>query len=415
MKLQSSFRGLNARNAQQETARLQWLQYYMLAEVGEWDQALTLCVTPQEEATVHKAKRAAQSTSDIEEEARRVKWLKYHLVSSDFDRAAELVTTRLEAASLLKARVMSSKGWCKCLCTPGAAQADAERKEQFVAAIKAYDWEVAEVLAISAEELQDFADSKLRVSELQKAVAEGKHDLAMQYAITAAEEERIEAASKAAGGKLGPADGDKESMGSPPPASNPVDSAAVKVQAIFRGHQTRDTQEETRRVEWLRYFAAEGQYEKALELAVTKAEVDAIDILKAEAATKESRAPPPATPLAEPTPTTPQAATAPTSQPEVKVAQPTPPAAASGPAEPPDPADAFKAAIRAYDWEAAEALASSDAERQDIKDSKLRVGWLKKYSADGQYDKAKELAITEAELADIENVEGAKATKPSLS
>ena len=44
--LQSTFRGHTARNEQQEASRVQWLTYYMQPSVAEWDEALSLAVSP---------------------------------------------------------------------------------------------------------------------------------------------------------------------------------------------------------------------------------------------------------------------------------------------------------------------------------------------------------------------------------
>ena len=53
-------------------------------------------------------------------------------------------------------------------------------------------------------------------------------------------------------------------------------AALTKVQARVRGHLARDAQQESRRQEWLQYYAAEGDYDKALELAVSQREIDAV-------------------------------------------------------------------------------------------------------------------------------------------
>ena len=61
--------------------------------------------------------------------------------------------------------------------------------------------------------------------------------------------------------------------------------AAVRVQAMLRGHLARDSQQEERRMEWLRFYASEGQYEQALELAVSQTEVDAVRAMREAQAT----------------------------------------------------------------------------------------------------------------------------------
>ena len=46
----------------------------------------------------------------------------------------------------------------------------------------------------------------------------------------------------------------------------------------------------------------------------------------------------------------------------------------------------FVAAIRNYDWDAAQLLAVGDEERQDLEDSKNRVAWMLHYTAEGKYE-----------------------------
>ena len=58
----------------------------------------------------------------------------------------------------------------------------------------------------------------------------------------------------------------------------------------------------------------------------------------------------------------------------------------------------FASALRAYNWPAAEALASSEEERQDVRDSKARVEWMRHCIKQHNYSKALEMAITNAEV-----------------
>eukprot|EP00962_Isochrysis_galbana_P014015 scaffold3987_cov118-Isochrysis_galbana.AAC.4 len=62
---------------------------------------------------------------------------------------------------------------------------------------------------------------------------------------------------------------------------------------------------------------------------------------------------------------------------------------------------AFVAAIRAYDWPRAKALAINRRELDDLHDSILRVKFLEYYISHGDTGKALELAITEAEVAQV--------------
>jgi hypothetical protein len=158
LKVQKHYRGHTTRNEQQEYSRLQWMTYYMQPEVAEWDEAVALvriasqpamlvsmcifehdpswrildrqAVTDDEEARI----RAVQMGVTYEEE-KRVKWLDYHISHSNFDKAAELVITPLEAALVLKGRATAAQpcAWCG----PSVADAERERHERFVQAIKA--------------------------------------------------------------------------------------------------------------------------------------------------------------------------------------------------------------------------------------------------------------------------------------
>jgi len=62
---------------------------------------------------------------------------------------------------------------------------------------------------------------------------------------------------------------------------------------------------------------------------------------------------------------------------------------------------AFVAAIRAYDWPRAKALAINRRELDDLHDSILRVKFLEYHISHGDTGKALELAITEAEVAQV--------------
>ena len=99
------------------------------------------------------------------EETSRLKWFRYYVSTSEFDEADKLVVTPVEAALMLRSRATVPPRCCACirLSTP-ASEAEAERYERFVQAIRSYHWEVAEVLALTPEEAQDVADSKVRVA-----------------------------------------------------------------------------------------------------------------------------------------------------------------------------------------------------------------------------------------------------------
>ena len=182
-KVQATFRGHAVRNEQQEASRLEWMAYYMQPEVSQWDEALALAVTPEEEQQV-----AAAKAGIAYEEEKRLKWFQYYLGTSDFDKATELVISPVEQALVLKARSQDVPGLCACLSGSNPNDAENERAQQFVKAIREYDWDVAAALAVTEEELQDVSDSKVRVSTMDAAIQAGDKSRAYEYAIT--EEER---------------------------------------------------------------------------------------------------------------------------------------------------------------------------------------------------------------------------------
>ena len=108
-KLQSTFRGHATRNEQQEASRLQWMGYYMQPEVAEWEEALKLAVTQEEEEQI-----AAAKAGIAYEEEKRTKWFHYYLSNADYDKAAELVVFPTEKALVLKAKASVTKGPCAC-------------------------------------------------------------------------------------------------------------------------------------------------------------------------------------------------------------------------------------------------------------------------------------------------------------
>ena len=63
-------------------SRLQWMGYYMQPEVAQWEEALALAVTPEEEEQV-----AAAKAGIAYEEEKRTKWFHFYLSNSNFDKA----------------------------------------------------------------------------------------------------------------------------------------------------------------------------------------------------------------------------------------------------------------------------------------------------------------------------------------
>jgi len=146
-----------------------------------------------------------------------------------------------------------------------------------------------------------------------------------------------------------------------------------------RGHQVRDHQEEARRVEWLRYYAAERQLDEALKLAIKPHEEAAIKRMQAG---------------------------------DVKggIAA----LLATGPSTMVKKSAEFVEAIKTYDWAKAEKYAATAQDRQDLADSKARVQWLEEYAKRGDGEKAKSLAITDAEVKRIDWVLGGKTFEQAI-
>jgi hypothetical protein len=136
-RLQSTFRGTRSRNEQQEGARLQWMRYYMQPEVAEWDEALALAVSAEEEEEIQRANVGSQL-----EEDKRQKWLGHYLATSNYTKAAELVVSPKEAAQVLKAKAAASFGICACCLGIERESIESERSARFVKAVRDYEWEV---------------------------------------------------------------------------------------------------------------------------------------------------------------------------------------------------------------------------------------------------------------------------------
>ena len=155
----------------------------------------------------------------------------------------------------------------------------------------------------------------------------------------------------------------------PANASQAEELAAVRVQAMLRGHISRDAIQEAARVEWMDYYRSHGQYDKAIELAISQTEIDEIQEAKGAASFEASLKDVWGAPSAQDKPTS----------------------------ERP-----FITAVREHKWKAAEALAESAADLRDVEESKNRVEWMLSYSSRGEYDKALEMCITKEEVEAVE-------------
>jgi len=286
----------------------------------------------------------------------------------------------LEEAKLIRAQALAVNRICACV---GESKATVEerRSAKFKDGIKAYEWAIAETLAMTDEEMQDLEDSKLRVELMTSAKVQGDFDTAHRYAITEAEREDIEAYRaevKAIAGIDNPTS-EQEAAAAKMQArirgskvreqkeKQKMEAAAVLVQKSYRGHSERDNQEEQRRLTWLQWHLDQKEFGAALELAISKDERQRILTAKAKA-----------------------------EKPNFCNCFAWKPSAAEGRKE------KFVAAIRNYDWDTAQLLASGDEERQDLEDSKNRLAWMLHFTAEGKYPEALALAITDEEKREIE-------------
>ena len=114
--------------------------------------------------------------------------------------AEALVVSPEEAAKVLQAKASASLG-CLGVCIAGDKTVlESQRRTMFSQAIRDYNWQIAETLAASEAEVQDIADSKLRVDIFEEALEQGDSQKASEYAITNREYEKVSAlraASKA--------------------------------------------------------------------------------------------------------------------------------------------------------------------------------------------------------------------------
>lgn len=305
-------------------------------------------------------------------------------------------------------------------------------------------------VCLACVQFQDVSDSQARVAFMQAALHAGNYLLAIEYAITQEERDEVGKAQAEVQQALASFDGSESEraalrvqaiqrgkLARERHETAKVEKAATRVQALARGHISRDQQQEERRTEWLKYYASEGQYDKAMELAVSQREVDALNALKRQAAAtvdvggtcfaKCFRASPPpddddddddevvavATPLAASQRAPPSAA--PPVPPPAKLGLPVDakPAAAAAPSptsahghvanggvEPsksPSKSGPFAEAIKAHEWARAATLADGPVEQLDLSESHARVEWMDKHTAAHRFDAALELAITQAE------------------
>merc|ERR1712087_80383 len=146
----------------QEHRRVTWLNHYI--EESKYEEALELCVTPEEEERV----AAKQETA-------RLQWLGHYKEEGELNKALEMCVTYEEEAEIIG------------LMNPE------QKSEAFVEAIKAYDWELAKQLAQTEQEHNDLTLSIARVEDMNKLKEAGDTEQALALAITQKERDDIKA------------------------------------------------------------------------------------------------------------------------------------------------------------------------------------------------------------------------------
>ena len=277
-KMQANFRGLAARDAKQEAARKQWLRYY--AAAGEWESALELAVSEDEEALVQVARAAIEAPEattaaaiklqssfrgltarQTKQEEARMQWLEYHTEMGEWDAALALAVTEVEVAEITDTR------------------AAAEAHETSGAATQPSPPSLPPPLEMAAIKLQssfrgltarDAKQEAARKQWLRYYAAAGEWESALELAVSEDEEALVQVARAAI------------------EAPEATTAAAIKLQSSFRGLTARQTKQEEARMQWLEYHTEMGEWDAALALAVTEVEVAEITDTRAAAEAHET-------------------------------------------------------------------------------------------------------------------------------
>ena len=327
---------------------------------GRFEQALALAATEEEQGRVERMQAwvAHPISSAV---VRRVK-LTQPFALLDAAGARRLSSQLLPAEQ----SVTDTAEWRLCWVSDpegGGGRVRVRVRGTFADAIRAYNWVAAEALAASEAERDDLATSKARVSWLEEYVNREDFERASGLAITAEEVRRI------AGRRAWLAD-------DAAPLASPASAAAAPAAAAAAALDTTSTAPSAAAA------PAAASPPSAASSSPEQREIFACGNRSAQlAALKRSGS---------------AASLGPASL-EAWVSDPE----GGGGRVRVRVRGTFADAIRAYNWVAAEALAASEAERDDLATSKARVSWLEEYVNRREYEQARGLAITEEEVRRI--------------
>mmetsp|Transcript_26497 Transcript_26497/g.59981 ORF Transcript_26497/g.59981 Transcript_26497/m.59981 type:complete len:546 (-) Transcript_26497:44-1681(-) len=265
--------------------------------------------------------------------------------------------------------------------------------QEFIDAIRANEWQLAEQLAATAQDRMDLQQSRLRVEQMIAHKTARRYNDALRLCITQAEIDEIVILMKHSkvamhphplarlyserGGRLPQDFGCCREQMYPPARSLELVQAirdydwTVAMQLAKNGEQRLEVQDSILRVDQMRRLSVAGKFHKALAFAIHQSEVDELHGHLRKKANQQNGL--------------------------IKCF-----ANCLGKSPLPGRSTAFIAALRNYDWEAASTLASSIEEQRDLRDSVARVDRMQALKAEGKFGEALKLAVYTEEAEEIE-------------
>jgi len=269
---------------------VQLLEFFKQPHVADFEMASALASNRAEFKAVRSAKKAHQAN-----DTHRSEWFLHYLQLNDLAEASELAVTPLEHAKL--ARLQATRGGlCRCFGSSaerGAAEAEAHRRQLISDAIRTCSWDVANALVVTDSELQEVDLSKMRVEMRSYHKMQGNYERALALSTTDEERqdvsdyrEEVESSLKNLTPEAEQAIAKLQARlrGRGVRAANKerkLEGAAVSVQKIYRGYSHRLVEEERRRLALLGESVDAGDYDDAIELAMSKEERDTVLSVKA--------------------------------------------------------------------------------------------------------------------------------------